>query len=293
MRHAIVAGSFDPITNGHVWLIKQALKIADRVTVVVGVNPSKKYMFEMDERIDLVGEVLTNDLVDYEIMRRIEIVPLQNELLVNYAKSVDADVLVRGIRNTTDFSYESEILLINRNIQPTIDTVYVVPPRELTEVSSSTVKGLVGFTGWQNSIKSYVDPSVINALERKSLGRESTKVITNDPNDILAQLKRRRNQLDPIDPVSVITANQQLNSWYDGPKIVLDFMGIIPVNPAKYTHIAITDWSIEAPYVIDYLNRSSSLTTIFVKGSQNEYDLVRDSVFYHINVIKLGRWIPQ
>lgn len=113
MDHGIVAGSFDPITNGHTWLVRQALKVVKQLTVVVGINPSKKYMFSTKERVDIVSYVLLNSLGSEEF-ERVTVVPLEGQLLVNYARTIEADCLVRGIRNTVDFTYEAEILLINK-----------------------------------------------------------------------------------------------------------------------------------------------------------------------------------
>jgi len=266
MKHGIVAGSFDPITNGHVWLVEQALKIAYRVTVVVGVNPSKKYMFDMEERLQLVTNVLENELSEDEFERRVEIVPLEGELLVNFAKSVDADVLIRGIRNTVDFSYESEILLINRNIQPMIDTVFVVPPRELTEVSSSTVKGLVGFKGWEHSIRSYVNPIVVRALSDKASHSLKQKVD------------------------STPTAQQQLRQWTDGPKLVVDFHNCVESDTNRYTVVQADDWEANKSGVFAYCRNNPTLT-VFVKGYGSQYEEIKAGLPKH-SVVMLNHWMP-
>lgn len=161
-RVGMVAGSFDPITNGHEWLIRQALDICDKVFVIVGNNPAKKYMFSGEERLDMIHRVIGIDdsdrfVVDY----------LHNDLLINVARDSGCNFLVRGIRNTEDFNYELQVQLINRKICPGIETLFLIPPRELTEVSSSTVKGLVGFNGWEDVVSTYVHPVVLTALREK------------------------------------------------------------------------------------------------------------------------------
>lgn len=162
-RIGVVAGSFDPITNGHMWLIQQALHVVDFLYVVVGNNPAKKYMFSEQERIGHVTDLLLR-----EGSTRFEVATIGNEMLVEYAAlTVGATHLIRGIRNTQDFEYEHTMQLINKKMQPTIETMFFIPPRELTEVSSSVVKSLVGFDGWKDIVSQYVDPIIVTELELK------------------------------------------------------------------------------------------------------------------------------
>lgn len=163
MSVGIVAGSFDPITNGHTWVIAQAATLMNKLYVVIGVNPTKKYRFSVDQRRDLIAKTLRAELTA-EQFSRIELVYLENELLINFATQVGANFIVRGIRNAEDFSYESQLRLVNRKINPAIETLFLIPPVELTEVSSSTVKGLVGFTGWESIVGQYVSPVVLEAF---------------------------------------------------------------------------------------------------------------------------------
>lgn len=158
-RVGMVAGSFDPITKGHEWLIDQALVLCDHVHVIVGNNPVKKYLFSGEERKTMIEQIYTTP--------RVEVNFLNDELLINVAREYECNFLVRGIRNAEDFSYEQQVQLINRKICPEIDTVFLIPPRELTEVSSSTVKGLVGFKGWEGIVSQYVHPYVLARLQEK------------------------------------------------------------------------------------------------------------------------------
>jgi pantetheine-phosphate adenylyltransferase len=161
----IVAGSFDPITRGHVWLIKKAAALVDTLHVVVGVNPSKRYYFDVDERVNQVCTVLSAELSHDEFSR--VVVVSHAGLLITYAQHVNAHYIVRGIRDINDFTYEQQIQLVNKKIAQDVDTVYLIPPGEFTEVSSSTVKGLVGFEGWKRIVSEYVHPVVVQALEQR------------------------------------------------------------------------------------------------------------------------------
>lgn len=261
LEHAVVAGSFDPITNGHVWLVRRALQLARKVTVVVGVNPSKKYLFDDGERNSIVKLVLAYELL-MEDFERVEVVNLEGQLLVNYAKSIGADSLIRGIRNTMDFTYESEILLINRKIQPMVETVFLVPPRDLTEVSSSTVKGLVGFEGWQESIADYVHPIVIDRLDRKN--SEKNKVQEKAAAKVYAQ--------------------DQLRGWADGPKIVIDYHACVSLKD-DYTVVCSPSHNM----LHNVLASQPSHTTFYVKGSEEQFNAVKN-VLSKYRVEHLGSW---
>ncbi|HDR9106018.1 pantetheine-phosphate adenylyltransferase [Paraburkholderia sp. A2RO-4L] len=166
----MVGGSFDPITVGHAHLIQQAARMADELHVVIGVNPAKKYLFSEAERLTLVHHVV-GDLDIHDTPVHIHF--LKNRLLIQLAHEVGVTHLVRGIRSTEDFTYETQMALLNRKFNPVIQTLYIVPPPELSEVSSSTVKGLVGLEGWQGFVSQYVHPKVLDALARTHLNSHS------------------------------------------------------------------------------------------------------------------------
>jgi len=165
-RIGVIAGSFDPITNGHVGLIEQALSVVDQLHVVVGFNPSKKYMFSDVERLSLTKQVLTNQFGN-EYHTRIVVELGRQELLVNYAERVGAQFLIRGIRNSKDYEYEAAMESINKDISPSIETVFFFPLRDLALISSSTVQALVGFDGWESVVSKYVDPITLQKLKGK------------------------------------------------------------------------------------------------------------------------------
>lgn len=167
----VVAGSFDPITHGHAWLIRQAAKLVDELHVVIGVNPTKRYSFTEAQRLALVQAVLRSELCP-DAQARTQVHFLKSDLLIHFAASVGATHLVRGIRDMADFSYEVQMQQVNRKIHSEIQTVYLVPPPELSEVSSSTVRGLVGFTDWEQIVERYVHPEVLTALKAQCERRE-------------------------------------------------------------------------------------------------------------------------
>lgn len=153
MKKAIYAGSFDPLTNGHLWLIDKSANLFDKLIVAVGDHPNKEYTFNVDDRIAMLKE----SLAQYS---NIEIDHFNGEFLVNYANNVDAKYIVRGIRNPNDYEFERTVRHINYDICPDIETMYFIPPRAFGEVSSSLVKGFVNSNGWEDVVKKYV-PNVV------------------------------------------------------------------------------------------------------------------------------------
>lgn len=167
LKRGIVAGSFDPITLGHAWLISAACGLVDELIVAVGVNPDKRGYFSAEERRTLIEETLRNGLSP-EAYQKIRIVFLERDLLINFAAEQGVEYIFRGIRNTTDFNYELQMNLVNQRINSQIQLIYLIPPRNLTEISSSTVKGLVGFNGWEQAVAPYVDGAVLEAFRQKA-----------------------------------------------------------------------------------------------------------------------------
>lgn len=158
MKHAVYAGSFDPITNGHLWIIEQACGLFDKLTVAIGVNPDKRYTFSLEERLRLIEASLPN-------RDRIELSHFDNRYLVDYAAEIGAQYILRGIRSPQDYEYERVMRQINQDIRPEVTTLFLMPPREFAEVSSSMVRGLVGPDGWQAHVRNYVPAPVFEAMQ--------------------------------------------------------------------------------------------------------------------------------
>ncbi|MCL6262030.1 pantetheine-phosphate adenylyltransferase [Craterilacuibacter sp. RT1T] len=157
LKRAVYAGSFDPVTNGHLWMIREAVELFDEVVVAIGVNPEKHCTFSVEERAEMLREVTQG-------LGKMRVEVFENQFLVNYAQSVDANYIVRGIRTASDYEYERTMRYINSDLHPDITTVFLLPPREYAEVSSTMVKGLVGPNGWEKVIRQYVAESVYRKL---------------------------------------------------------------------------------------------------------------------------------
>lgn len=151
MRKIVYAGSYDPITNGHIWMVEQAVGLFDEVVVAIGENFNKEYTFSLKNRLAVLSEALT-----LKGMGDVIVASFTDKYLVNYAQSVGAQYILRGIRNTGDYEFERGMRHVNDDLQPSITTVFLMPPREIAEISSSLVKGLIGPKGWQDIIKRYV-----------------------------------------------------------------------------------------------------------------------------------------
>ena len=163
---AVYAGSFDPITVGHEYIILRASKLFDRLIIAVGTNPDKKYTFNTRDRMLLIEDVIDNWKIPEK--ENIEVIAFHDEYQAIWAKKQGADYLIRGIRDENDFRFESNMRAINDTIScGGIETIYFIPPNELKVISSSMVKGLVGPKDWKDVIKTYVSRPVIDALEEK------------------------------------------------------------------------------------------------------------------------------
>ncbi len=157
MRRAVYAGSFDPLTNGHLWMIEQAARLFDQLVVAIGVNPEKRYWLAHDERLRLL-----NDSV--QPFANVITATFENQFLVRYARSMQAPYIIRGIRTEADYEYERAMRHMNSDLDPQIVTVFLMPPREIAEISSSLVKGLVGPQGWEEVVRKYVPDPVYRTL---------------------------------------------------------------------------------------------------------------------------------
>ena len=155
-RTAIYPGSFDPVTQGHQDIISRSLSFADRVIVAVAVNSSKEPLFTLEERVELLGDVLGGE-------QRASVMSFDG-LLAEFARANGATIIIRGLRAVSDFDYESQMALMNRQLYPELETVFLVPAVHLTYLSSSLVREVAGFGG---DVSTLVHPKVNEALLRK------------------------------------------------------------------------------------------------------------------------------
>lgn len=155
MKKAIYAGSFDPLTIGHQWIISEASKIFDEVLVVIAHNPQKQGFFSLKQK----QAVVTNFSIT---LPNVKVCLTSEEFIANFAKKHKVNWIVRGFRNQQDLDYESSIEKINKQINPDLQTIYFKSPDTLSSVSSSLVKSLVGFIGWQKEVEKLVNPEVVS-----------------------------------------------------------------------------------------------------------------------------------
>lgn len=134
MKIALFAGSFDPITNGHIDVLQRGAKLFDRVVVAIANNPNKKSFIPLDTRLELVQKSV-NDIPNVEVTS-------YDGLTVDYAKKIGAKYLLRGLRNSIDFEYEKQLSLTNQYLDSDIETVFILSKSEYEFVSSSTVREL-------------------------------------------------------------------------------------------------------------------------------------------------------
>jgi len=159
-RKAIYAGSFDPLHHGHLWMIREGSRMFDELVVAVGKNPAKKSAFSLEERVEMIKQVTKN-------LANVRVASFENDYCVNYAESVGADYILKGLRNEQDYWNERKQRNINGEINPAITTIFLMTPREYEEVSSSMIKSMVGFNGWKEVVKKYLPEAVYNKFVDK------------------------------------------------------------------------------------------------------------------------------
>lgn len=161
---AIYPGSFDPITMGHVDIIQRGARLFDRIVVAVLINADKAPLFTVHERVDIAREVF-KDRTNVEV-------DTFDGLLVDYARKRGAGAIVKGLRAVSDFEYEMQMALMNRRLNPDVETVFMMPTEPYTYVSSRLVKEVVALGG---SVKGIVPDIVERRLREKKLARETLR----------------------------------------------------------------------------------------------------------------------
>ena len=157
-RLAVYPGSFDPLTNGHVDIIERGARLFDRIVLAVSVNPDKRPLFSVEERIEILREV-------FRSRPNVEVESF-NGLLVDYAHTRGADVIVRGLRAISDFEYEMQMALMNRRLDREIETVFMMPDERYTYLSSRLAKEVFALGG---SISGLVPELVESRLKDKEI----------------------------------------------------------------------------------------------------------------------------
>lgn len=144
MKRAIFPGSFDPITMGHVDIIKRSLPLLDELIIAIGVNSTKKYMFSLEQRKAFIEATFADE-------PKIK-VDTYSGLTVDYCKSIDAKFILRGLRNPADFEFEKTITQVNRRLSNNIETIFLLTSSETSFISSSIVREVIQFEGDYSSM---------------------------------------------------------------------------------------------------------------------------------------------
>jgi len=155
-KKAIYPGTFDPITNGHHDIIKRSSILFDELIIAVTDDNNKKAMFDISERIEMV-----ENIVQGETNIKVE---QFNGLLMNYAESKNVSVIIRGLRVLSDFEYEFKMAMMNRSLNDTIDTLFLMPNRKYVHISSSLIKEVALLGG---NISDYVSDAVLENIHKK------------------------------------------------------------------------------------------------------------------------------
>ena len=156
MRRAIYPGSFDPITNGHLDVLQRAAGIFDELLVAVAKDNAKQSTFSVEERVEMIQAAT-------EHLHNVQVLPFEG-LLVDFARQHKAIALVRGLRAVSDFEFEFQLALMNRKLEPNLETLFLMPREELTYISSRLVKEIARLGG---NVNQFVPPHVVAALKTK------------------------------------------------------------------------------------------------------------------------------
>ena len=159
MRTVIYPGTFDPITYGHLDVLERALNLFDEIIITIAINPSKKPLFSLEERIQLIETALKDNPERYRVK-----VQGFDGLLVDFARQKKASALIRGLRAVSDFEYELQMALMNRRLADEITTVFMMPHEKYTYLNSTIVKEVSRLGG---NISNFVPKNVQEALNKK------------------------------------------------------------------------------------------------------------------------------
>lgn len=158
MKIAVFPGSFDPITIGHVDIVKRSIPLFDKIIVAIGVNTQKKYLFSLDQRKDWIQKVF-KDCPTVEVSH-------YNGLTINYCKEIGAEYLLRGIRSASDFEYEKTIAHLNHSMESGIETILMLSPPEYSSISSTIVREIILGKG---DVSKFVPREIVGDLYKVTL----------------------------------------------------------------------------------------------------------------------------
>jgi pantetheine-phosphate adenylyltransferase len=159
-KRAIYPGTFDPLTLGHLDLIQRSSLLFDEVVVAIGDNPDKNPLFSVAERASMIKKA-SQELSNISIVKF-------NSLLVDLANDLDSNIVIRGVRSTTDFEYESQMTYANNSLKADLETIYLMPKLEYSFISSSVVRAILKFDG---KIDHLVPSTILEDVEQKRKGK--------------------------------------------------------------------------------------------------------------------------
>lgn len=159
---AVYPGTFDPITKGHLDIIERASIIFDKIYVLVAINLAKKPLFNLNERIEMIQCATAH-------INNIEIATYEG-LLVDFAREHECSVIIRGLRAVSDFEYELQMAMMNKKLNPQVDTIFMAPNEKYTYLNSTIIKQVASFGG---DISNFVPPCVLDKMKEKFSSSES------------------------------------------------------------------------------------------------------------------------
>ena len=155
MNTAVYPGTFDPITNGHTDLVERAARMFDHIIVAVADNPKKKPMLDLEARVDLAQNTLGH-------LANVEVTGFSN-LLADFVKEKNANIILRGLRAVSDFEYEFQLANMNRVLAPNVESIFLTPAEQYSYISSTPVREIASLGG---DVSNFVHPEVARALKR-------------------------------------------------------------------------------------------------------------------------------
>lgn len=155
MNIAVYPGTFDPITNGHTDLVERAARMFDHIILAVADNPKKKPMLDLETRVDLARSVLSH-------LANVEVVGFSN-LLADFVKEKNANIILRGLRAVSDFEYEFQLANMNRVLAPNVESLFLTPAEHFSYISSTLVREIASLGG---DVSNFVNPQVAKALKK-------------------------------------------------------------------------------------------------------------------------------